>query len=122
MQGNLKNHVIIENRRKRYASLLWEFWKKDYELFPDEIINKDKVDESNAHAMILVFDGSTEDVPNSQEEIDFYKKIMKKAKNKGYKNPFVILTKIDLVEQKLRKQLAKNYLTKKQLEDEVRIR
>ena len=101
---------------------MWEFWKKDHELFPEEIIENNRKDESNAHAVIFVFDGSTEDVPNTKEEIDFYKKIMQKAKNKGYKKPFVILTKIDLVEEKLRKKLAKNYLTKKQLEDEVRIR
>ena len=79
----MKNNVEIKNRTKRYAHLLWEFWKKDHELFPSEIVNKNAKNETSPHSLIFVFDGSTEDVPNSEEEVDFYSKIIKQAKSKG---------------------------------------
>lgn len=40
----------------------------------------------------------------------------------GYEKPFVILTKIDIVENKLEKKLKKKHLTKQQIEDEIRIK
>ena len=82
-KGKLKNNVKVENRQKRYAHLLWEFWKKDHELFPKEIMNKKAKAESSPHALIFVFDGSTEDVPNSEEEIKFFRQIIQIAKKKS---------------------------------------
>ena len=42
--------------------------------------------------------------------------------SKGYSNPFIILTKIDLVEAKITKKLLKKHLNKKQIDDEIKIR
>ena len=73
----------IKNRTKRYAHLLWEFWKKDHELFPKEIIDQKAKNETSPHCLVFVFDGSTEDVPNSEEEVKFYSKIIKHSKSQG---------------------------------------
>lgn len=82
-QGGLKNHVEVRNRTKRYAHLLWEFWKKDHELFPEEIMDGNARVETAPHCVVFVFDGSTEDVPNSAEEVDFFAKTVKAARLKG---------------------------------------
>lgn len=63
--------------------MLWEFWKKDHELFPAEIMDKDAKHETSPHCIVFVFDGSTEDVPNSEEEVRFYAKTIRRAKSKG---------------------------------------
>jgi len=39
MEGRVKNMSLIESRNFRYAYMLWEFWKSDYELFVDKDIN-----------------------------------------------------------------------------------
>ena len=80
---NLKDLTVIEQRNYRYAYLLWEFWKKDHELFPKEIY-ENKQDLGNMpHALIFVFDGSLEEVPNGKEETMFYKEIIEKARKKS---------------------------------------
>lgn len=79
----MKNHVEVRNRTQRYAHLLWEFWKKDHELFPEEILDKQAKNETSPHCIVFVFDGSTEDVPNSEEEVKFFLNIIKRAKSKG---------------------------------------
>ena len=81
----MRNNVEIKNRTKRYAHLLWEFWKKDHELFPPGILDKNAKNETCPHSIVFVFDGSTEDVPNSEEEVKFYAKVIKQAKSKGTK-------------------------------------
>lgn len=69
---------FIEQRTWRYSYLLWEFWKKDTELFPDEI--SDSGLESRPHALIFVFDGSVENIPNNNDEVEFYKNVLQKAR------------------------------------------
>ena len=71
----------IVNRQKRYAYLLWEFWKKNEELFPSNIINNDKSINSIPHCLVFVFDGSLEEIPNSDEEVEFYVDIINKARS-----------------------------------------
>ena len=95
------------NRSKRYAHLLWEFWKRDEELFPDEIMHDKTGLNKKPHALIFVFDGSTDQVPATEEDAQFYKGCIELAIRRGYSKPFIIITKIDVVESRLRKELAK---------------
>ena len=34
ISGKVKDRAMVEQRNYRYAYMLWEFWKKDTELFP----------------------------------------------------------------------------------------
>jgi len=36
------------------------------------------------HCVCFVFDGSTDDIPSSEEETSFYKDILDMARSKGY--------------------------------------
>ncbi len=80
---NVKDLSVIQQRNYRYAYLLWEFWKKDHELFPQEIYEKGDNLNKMPHALIFVFDGSLEEVPNGKEETMFYKEIIDKARKKS---------------------------------------
>lgn len=60
--------------------MLYEFWKKDSELFPSEIINSDSSLASKPHCVMFVFDGSLEEVPNGDEEVEFYQGIIQKCR------------------------------------------
>jgi len=60
--------------------LLWEFWKKESELFPPEILSNKKGINSFPHCLVFVFDGSLDEVPNTEEEIEFYKQIIMNCK------------------------------------------
>ena len=51
------------------------------------------------HCICFVFDGSMDEIPNGEEEINFYKEILQMARQRGYAMPQVILTCIDKVEQ-----------------------
>jgi hypothetical protein len=55
--------------------MLWEFWKRDAELFPPEIINPNSGNtmQSRPHCILFVFDGSMDEIPNGDEETEFYK-------------------------------------------------
>ena len=66
--------------------------------------------------MIFVFDGSTDQVPATEEDALFYKKSIERAIQRGYSKPFVIITKIDIVESRLRKELAKTDYDEKKKE------
>ncbi len=52
--------------------MLWEFWKRDIELFPNEILTEKNLS-NDPHCLIFVFDGSLDEVPNGIDEIQFYK-------------------------------------------------
>lgn len=82
INGKVKDLSLVEQRNFRYAYLLWEFWKKDCELFPKEILKKEDV-KTQPHALIFVFDGSLEEVPNGPEETMFYKQIIEKSRAKS---------------------------------------
>lgn len=104
MDGNVKDDSIVQQRNFRYARLLWEFWKKDVDLFPQEILTRGSCLNSQPHALLFVFDGSMDDVPDGEEETKFYREIIQMARTKGYLYPQVVLTRIDRVEEKLIKQ------------------
>ena len=87
--------------------MLWEFWKRDEELFPEEIMQEKIGISKQPHSLIFVFDGSTDQVPATEEDSQFYKGCMEMAFSRGYLKPFVIITKIDIVESRLRKELSK---------------
>lgn len=111
----MKDGVQVVNRSQRYAYLLWEFWKREEELFPDEILDKKGGLHKVPHAVIFVFDGSSEAVPETLEEAEFYARAIAMSRSKGY-SPFVIVTKIDVVEVKLRKKYGGFGVDEKELE------
>lgn len=83
---------MVEQRNFRYAYLLWEFWKRENELFPPEIIAGDSGLRTRPHCIVFVFDGSMDDIPNSAEEIVFYKDIINRARERKYFYPQIVLT------------------------------
>lgn len=108
-------HKVV-NRADRYAFLLWEFWKSDTELFPAEIVETKVGLNKKPHAIVFVFDGSTDQVPASDEDAMFYRKAIESAVARGYLKPFVVITKIDIVESRLRKKYANGIVDDKQKE------
>jgi energy-coupling factor transporter ATP-binding protein EcfA2 len=101
LDGNVKDNVLVQQRNYRYARLLWEFWRKDSELFPQEILVRRNGIQTKPHAILFVFDGSMEEIPDGEEETRFYREIIQMTKAKGYKHPQVVLTRIDRVEESL---------------------
>ena len=112
----MKPGFKVETRDKRYAYKLWEFWKSDSELFPDEIVERRNGLNKKPHSVIFVFDGSTDEVPATEEDSNFYRKSIELALSRGYAKPFVIITKIDVVESRLRKKFANSTFDDKKKE------
>ncbi len=99
LDGNVKDNTLIEQRIERNPLALWEFWKKDSELFPTEIFNAEKPGiNSIPHAIVFVFDGSNDEVIQKEDE-NFYKELVNISKRKGYENIHIILTRIDIFEK-----------------------
>ena len=99
LDGNVKDDILIEQRSQRNPLALWEFWKKDSELFPTEIFNAEKPGiNSIPHAIVFVFDGSNDEVIQKEDE-NFYKELVNISKRKGYENIHIILTRIDIFEK-----------------------
>ncbi len=82
IQGRVKNMSYVEQRTYRYAYLLWEFWKKDAQLFPMTIVSSKGSMESKPHSIVFVFDGSMENIPNGAEETQFYRNVIQMARQK----------------------------------------
>ena len=76
IQGKIQDQSMVVQRNYRYAYLLWEFWKKENQLFPSKIMKKSKGLKSIPHCLVFVFDGSMDEIPNGEEEIQFYKDII----------------------------------------------
>ena len=74
---------FVEQRTYRYAYLLWEFWKKDAQLFPSTIIGGDGSLSSRPHCLVFVFDGSMENIPNGAEETKFYREVIQVARSRS---------------------------------------
>ena len=72
----------VEQRSYRYAYLLWEFWKKDIQLFPSSILSTEGSLQSRPHCMVFVFDGSMENIPNGPEETQFYRNVIEITRQK----------------------------------------
>ena len=99
LDGNVKDGILIEQRTQRNPLALWEFLKKDSELFPTEIFNAEEPGiDSIPHAIVFVFDGSSDDVIQKEDET-FYKELVNISKRKGYENIHIILTRIDIFEK-----------------------
>ncbi len=104
LEGNVKDGVKIEQKKERDPLSLWEFWKRDSELFPKEIFDaKEPGINSVPHAVVFVFDGSIDNVIQ-EEDIFFYKDLVNFSKNKGYQDIHVVLTRIDLFEKMVNKR------------------
>ena len=100
ISGKVADRALVEQRNHRYAYLLWEFWKRDTELFPPQILQSGSSGlKAKPHCICFVFDGSMDEIPNGEEEINFYKEILELAGRRGYTSPQVVLTCIDKVEQ-----------------------
>ena len=104
LEGNVKDGVKIEQKTERDPLSLWEFWKKDSELFPKEIFDAEEPGiNSVPHAVVFVFDGSIDNVIQ-EEDVLFYKDLVNFSKNKGYQDIHVVLTRIDLFEKMVNKR------------------
>ena len=100
LDGRVKDGVFIQQRNSRDPYALWEFWKKSSELFPNEILNKEEPTiNSIPHAVVFFFDGSTDEVVQSEDN-QFYKELVYLCKRKGYSNIQIVLTRIDVFENK----------------------
>lgn len=135
--GKVQDMALVEQRTFRYAYLLWEFWKKDSELFPEEIFRKGGL-KTCPHVLVFVFDGSLEEVPNGPDETRFYREIIEKSRAKSkslihnselddrieYFCPQIVLTRVDKVEEKLDREFKKKALKDKDAEfdKEARLR
>ena len=104
LDGKVKDGVKIEQKKERDPLSLWEFWKRDSELFPKEIFDaKEPGINSVPHAVVFVFDGSTDNVIQ-EEDVHFYQDLVNFSKNKGYQEIHVVLTRIDLFEKMVNKR------------------
>ncbi|CAE8654684.1 unnamed protein product [Polarella glacialis] len=92
MDGNIRDDSIVQQRNYRYARLLWEFWRKDAELFPPEILARKSSLQTQPHALLFVFDGSMDEIPDGEEETRFYREIIQMSRTKGYLNPQAIVS------------------------------
>jgi len=101
LEGKVKEDVKIVQKPKRDPMQLWEFWKKDTELFPKEIFNAQEPGlDSLPHIILLVFNGSEDEVIDTEDE-KFYKDLIDMSYKKGYSSVHVILTRIDLFEKQI---------------------
>lgn len=101
MDGAVRDDTVVQQRNSRYARLLWEFWRRDADLFPQEILVRKNGLSTRPHALLFVLDGSMDEIPNGEEDTQFYREIIQIAKSKGYLHLQVVLTRIDRVEEQL---------------------
>ncbi len=79
----MKEGVKVEQIENRNPLMLWEFWKKNEDLFPKEIFNNNTSGlGSIPHCVIFVFDGS-KDIIIDRDDEKFYKELIDIAYNKG---------------------------------------
>lgn len=83
IEGKVKDDVEIKQEKDRNPLLLWEFWKKDTELFPKEIFYAENVGlDAIPHVIVLVFDGSIDDIIDPNDE-KFYRDLVNITYSKG---------------------------------------
>jgi predicted AAA+ superfamily ATPase len=83
IDGKVKEDVEIVQNKQRNALLLWEFWKKDSELFPKEIFNSQESGiDALPHNIVLVFDGSIDETFDQSDE-KFYRDLVNISHIKG---------------------------------------
>jgi predicted AAA+ superfamily ATPase len=83
IDGKVKEDVEIIQNKQRNALLLWEFWKKDSELFPKEIFSSQENGiDALPHNIVLVFDGSIDETIDRNDE-KFYRELVNISYVKG---------------------------------------
>jgi len=83
IEGKIKEDSEVVQSKNRNPLLLWEFWKRDSEMFPKEIFNAKEVGlDSIPHNIVLVFDGSSDEVIDQNDET-FYKELVDISYRKG---------------------------------------
>lgn len=83
IEGNIKENVEIRQVPSRNPILLWEFWKKDSQIFPKEIFFAKEVGiDSIPHSIVLLFDGSKDEIID-RDDIEFYKELINLSTKKG---------------------------------------
>jgi len=98
VDGKAKENKIISQSKSRNPFLLWEFWKENEEIFSKDILIDEKPSlDSIPHVVLLVFDGSSDDIINP-DELEFYKDLVSICSSRGYTNIYVILTRVDILE------------------------
>ena len=92
--------VFLFSKKIQEIHALWEFWKKSSELFPNGILNKeDPTINSISNAVVFFFDGSIDELVQSEDN-QFYKELVYLSKKKGYNNIQIVLSRIDVFENK----------------------
>ena len=71
---------------------------------------------SKPHAIIFVFDGSLEKVPNGEEEVRFFSNILHRCRGRKYFYPQIVLTRVDKVEEWVNRQIKKGLINKDERE------
>lgn len=108
VEGKVKDNVQVVQTESRNPFLLWEFWKKDESLFSNEILtNEQPTINMIPHTVILVFDGSSEDIINP-DEVEFYRDLVSMCLQRGYSDIHVILTRVDILEEMAYKRRGVN--------------
>lgn len=108
VEGRVKDNVQVIQSSSRNPFLLWEFWKKDEQLFSQDIFSKEPPSiNALPHSVILVFDGSSEDIINP-DEVEFYRDLVSMCLAKGYADIHVILTRVDILEEMVYKRKGYN--------------
>jgi predicted AAA+ superfamily ATPase len=86
IDGKVKDDKQIVQEKNRNPVFLWEFWKKDAELFPKEIfLSKQGGLDAIPHNIVFVFDGSIDDIISEDDE-KFYRELVKISEKKGKMN------------------------------------
>lgn len=83
-------------------------------MFNEGELEEDPNLSTKPHSIIFVFDGSLDKVPNGQEEVEFYSKVLKKCREKGYFYPQIVLTRIDKLEEQVKKMIKRGQIGKDQ--------
>jgi predicted AAA+ superfamily ATPase len=83
VEGKVKEDKQIVQEKNRNPFMLFEFWKKDSELFPKEIfLSKQGGLDAIPHNIVLVFDGSIDDII-SDDDVKFYRELVRLSEKKG---------------------------------------
>lgn len=102
MEGNIKDNVKVVQEKNRSPLLLWEFWKRDSELFPKEIFDsKSQGISAMPHNIVFIFDGSSEYVIDPDDSW-FYSDLVNISQARGYNNIHIVLTRVDILENEVR--------------------
>jgi predicted AAA+ superfamily ATPase len=89
IEGKIKDDTEVVQNKNRNPLLLWEFWKKDAEMFPKEIFNAREAGlDSIPHNIVFVFDGSSDEVIDSNDE-KFYRELVELSYLKGKNNKYI---------------------------------